>query len=89
MAVDKNAALGDVEEARDQIDKSRLTGAAGANEGDHLARLHLQVDIAQRRQRFCAAVAVVIQTDKIVFAVLLLTICKSHILKSHTLRKIF
>jgi len=46
-AADRDAALGDVEEARDQIDQRALAGACGADEGNSLARLGGEVHILQ------------------------------------------
>ena len=47
VAVDQDAAAAHVEEARDQVHQRALAGAARAHDGQHLALLHLQVDVAQ------------------------------------------
>ena len=46
-AVDRDAAAGDVVEARHQVDDRRLAAARRAHERDHLAGLGVDVDVAQ------------------------------------------
>ena len=48
-AVDRDRARRDVVEARDQVDHGRLARAGRADDGDRLARLGHQVDVAQHR----------------------------------------
>src|SRR5713101_6466894 len=47
MAVDHQAPLSGIEEARDQVHQSALTGTTGAYDCNHFAAVNLQVDIVQ------------------------------------------
>ena len=47
VSVDEQPPAGDIEEARQQMDQRGLAGAAGADDGDHLARADLQIDVVQ------------------------------------------
>ena len=48
VAVDQDPALLRVVEAGDELGEGRLAGAGGADQGQRLARRHVEVDVAQR-----------------------------------------
>ena len=57
-AVHQNASAGDIEKARDEVHQRGLARAAAADDRQHLAGLHLQVDALQHLARiFPTAVA--------------------------------
>ncbi len=47
VTIDENAARRDVEEARNQIDQRRLSGAARSHQRQHLAGVHIKIDVVQ------------------------------------------
>ncbi len=47
VAVDQDAPRGHIEEARNQVDQRRLARAARPHQRQHLAGLHLQIDVVQ------------------------------------------
>ena len=49
-AIEQNRAGGRIVEAGDEIAERRLAGAAGADQGDHLAGLDVQIDLMQHRR---------------------------------------
>ncbi len=58
VAIDQNASAGHIEEAGDQVDQGALPGAAGADNGQHLAAPHFKIDIVQDFVFFHALVGV-------------------------------
>src|SRR5437870_10470703 len=54
MLIDQQPAAGHIEEAWDQVHQRAFAGAAGTHDGQHLARFHLQIDIAQNLPRLFA-----------------------------------
>ena len=50
VAVDRDAAVGDVVEARDQVHDGRLAAAGRSEQRDDLAGLRVDVDVARARR---------------------------------------
>jgi len=53
-AIDRDAALVDAIEPAEHVQQRALSNARGADDGDHLARLDGQVQIAEHGQRVAA-----------------------------------
>ncbi len=73
-AVDEDAAAGRVVEAAQQLDERRFARAAGADDADRLARLHLQRDVLEHRRAAFVVEAHVLQADALADAVQLVAV---------------